>query len=140
MSKQNKKNGKFISKAFIVFAVLVAFFALLGFNEETNETSNANYISVSSSETEKNDATSVFDTSTTISSTKESIYNATSNNDLTKSNFVALKNIPNYSGSPYVVVNNNPFFTESEKKKSIIVLKNTAALTVMGVVEQLLLV
>ncbi len=117
MSKQNKKNGKFISKAFIVFAVLVAFFALLGFNEETNETSNANYISVSSSETEKNDATSVFDTSTTISSTKESIYNATSNNDLTKSNFVALKNIPNYSGSPYVVVNNNnPFFTESEKK------------------------
>lgn len=140
MSKQNKKNGKFISKAFIVFAVLVAFFALLGFNEETNETSNANYISVSSSETEKNDATSVFDTSTTISSTKESIYNATSNNDLTKSNFVALKNIPNYSGSPYVVVNNNnPFFTESEKK-SIIVLKNTAALTVMGVVEQLLLV
>ena len=44
MSKQNKKNGKFISKAFIVFAVLVAFFALLGFNEETNETSNANYM------------------------------------------------------------------------------------------------
>lgn len=140
MSKQNKKNGKFISKAFIVFAVLVAFFALLGFNEETNETSNANYISVSSSETEKNDATSVFDTSTTISSTKESIYNATSNNDLTKSNFVALKNIPNYSGSPYVVVNNNNPFLLNLKKKSIIVLKNTAALTVMGVVEQLLLV